>query len=386
MALPHIPNSHLDLREHGDVVIAEFRTRMLNDDENLEEIGKYFLSLVDDFGCRKLIVSLEGVGLVSSFFMGKLITLHRKMRQVEGTLVVCGFNDPIAEVMRTSKLDVYLNTTKDVASALESFGLQDSSAETLGLFVVIEGIDGSGKGTQAQRLATRLESTGKSVKLLSFPRYDDTLFGQVIGDFLNGRFGQLDEVDPYLAALLYAGDRFESRSLVVDAVKTHDIVVCDRYVPSNVAHQAAKLAGERCAALMRWIGRIEHDVFALPRPDLVLLLDLPVSVAQTLIAAKQPRSYTDRKADLQEADSEYLERVREVYQTLADSNSHWITVDCMKDGELQNVAAVGDSIWRIVGARCSLEPSHAADSRSEHGEASSIESVRDSGSVGEPAE
>ena len=90
----------------------------------------------------------------------------------------------------------------------------------MALTVVIEGIDGSGKGTQTERLHERLRQAGKSAALISFPRYTETLFGRVVGEFLNGRFGDLEQVDPFLAALLYAGDRYESRQFLLDALRT----------------------------------------------------------------------------------------------------------------------------------------------------------------------
>ena len=107
----------------------------------------------------------------------------------------------------------------------------------MGRLIAIEGIDGSGKGTQAQRLAQSLEAGGESVRLLSFPRYEQTAFGRRIGHFLNGRYGQLDQVDPLLVSLLYAGDRFESKGVLLDAIAGCDVVVLDRYVPSNIAHK-----------------------------------------------------------------------------------------------------------------------------------------------------
>src|SRR5436309_12852628 len=103
------------------------------------------------------------------------------------------------------------------------------------MLIAIEGIDGSGKGTQARRLIERLAASGRRAALLSFPRYGETLFGRAIGEFLNGRFGTLDQVHPFLASLLYAGDRFESRRLLAELLATHDVVVLDRYVASHLA-------------------------------------------------------------------------------------------------------------------------------------------------------
>lgn len=219
---------------------------------------------------------------------------------------------------------------------------------TVAPLIVIEGIDGSGKGTQAQALTKRLRESGRCVELLSFPRYRDTLFGKAIGDFLNGRFGQLNEVHPFLASVLYAADRFESKSLLNDVLTRCDVVVCDRYVPSNLAHQGAKLDGDARRELIQTIRRIEFEVFGLPQPDWTVLLDVPVEIAQRNIAAKKPRDYTDKAADLQEADGSYLRRVREVYLQLAESEPNWLRVESVRDGVQRPIEEIAEDIFRRV--------------------------------------
>ncbi|MFM9963996.1 MAG: dTMP kinase [Planctomycetaceae bacterium] len=218
--------------------------------------------------------------------------------------------------------------------------------------IVIEGIDGSGKGTQARQLSDRLTAAGHRVQLLSFPRYRETLFGHAIGDFLNGRFGQLHEVHPFLASVLYAADRFESKSVLTDALQQSDFVICDRYVPSNLAHQGAKLDGLARDELLRTIERIEFDVFALPRPDLVVMLDVPVEFAQLNIAAKPARSYTDKAADLQEADADYLQKVRDVYLQLAAREPNWIRIESVRAAEQRTVSDIAEDIFARVMAAC----------------------------------
>jgi len=188
------------------------------------------------------------------------------------------------------------------------------------LLVVIEGIDGSGKGTQASRLRERLEQRGLRVGLLSFPRYSETFFGQRIGDFLNKKFGELHEVDPFLAALLYAGDRLESKAELNRQLASSDVLILDRYVPSNIAHQAGKRTGAERRQLAEWIEKIEYDIHGLPRPDLVVLLDTPADVSKDLISRKAQRDYTDAAADMQEADTDYLSRVRTAYRELANEH------------------------------------------------------------------
>lgn len=226
----------------------------------------------------------------------------------------------------------------------------------MALLIDIEGIDGSGKGTQARRLCDRLVQSGVSASLISFPRYEATLFGRAIGEFLNGDYGTLDQVHPFLVSLLFAGDRFESKALLEEALSASQVVVLDRYVPSNVAHQASKCEGAARADLTRRIIELEFEVFGLPRPDLVLLLDLPVPMAQDLVLRKATRSYTHRAADLQEADAAYLERVREVYLELARHGPRWQLISGGAGDRLRTIDEVGDEIWEVVAKARSHQP------------------------------
>lgn len=219
----------------------------------------------------------------------------------------------------------------------------------MALLVVIEGIDGSGKGTQTALLRDRLSAHGLQTGVLSFPRYEATFFGRRIGDFLNGRFGQLNEVDPFLASLLYAGDRLESKELLSQLMASCDVVILDRYVPSNIAHQAGKKTGEARRELTHWIETIEYELFGLPRPDLVILLDTPSSISQELIARKSPRSYTTEAADLQEADTDYLEQVRVAYREAA-AELHWQVISVVNAQGLRSMNDITDEIEACVEA------------------------------------
>lgn len=218
----------------------------------------------------------------------------------------------------------------------------------MGFLVDFEGIDGSGKGTQAARLHDAARAAGVRSELISFPRYAQTRFGRRIGDFLNGRFGALGEVSPYLVALLYAGDRFESREMLRAAKDANDIVVLDRYVPSNLAHQVSKAAPAEQPELRRWIEEVEYEVYGLPRPDLVVYLDVPPERAQQLIAQKSARSYTEKKADIQEADAAYLGRTRDVYHQLATNDPTWRLIQCCHQDDLRSIDEIAAEIWKIV--------------------------------------
>jgi len=215
--------------------------------------------------------------------------------------------------------------------------------------IAIEGIDGAGKGTQAGRLVTSLRELGLRVDSLQFPRYGATTFGSAIGDFLNGRFGALNEVHPQLAAVLYAGDRFESRSLLLRMMEENDVVVLDRFVGSNLAHQAAKLDGQERMALIEWIEKVEYGVFELPRPTLSILIDMSSQMSRELVSRKAARDYTEQVADLQESDLPYLERVRRCYLALAHSRLDWRTVHGLSDeGLLRTIDDVGEEILQLV--------------------------------------
>ena len=215
--------------------------------------------------------------------------------------------------------------------------------------IAIEGIDGAGKGTQAGRLVSALREMGLRVDTLQFPRYTSTTFGSAIGDFLNGKFGSLNEVHPQLAAVLYAGDRFESRELLMRMIEDNDVIVLDRFVGSNLAHQSAKLDGEARTALVEWIEKIEFGVFQLPRPTLTILIDMSSQMSRELVSRKSARDYTEQEADLQESDLPYLERVRRCYLALAHSRLDWRTVHGLDEaGSLRPIDDVGEEIRRLV--------------------------------------
>ena len=218
----------------------------------------------------------------------------------------------------------------------------------MGLLLAIEGIDGAGKGTQAARLAETAAGHGRRVASFSFPLYDDNPFSRAVGDYLNGEFGTADEVHPELAALLYAGDRFHARPRIVSALQEHDLVVCDRYVASNQAHQGAKLTGEARRRLLDWLEEVEFGEFALPRPQLVILLDAPVALARRLVGRKAARGYTTLEADIHEADAAHSGATREVYLELADRDGWQVVSTADHDGAVRDVDDIAAEIWTAV--------------------------------------
>ncbi|MBD3672383.1 MAG: dTMP kinase [Planctomycetaceae bacterium] len=217
------------------------------------------------------------------------------------------------------------------------------------VLVAIEGIDGSGKGTQARRLTQTLSDQGRRVELLSFPRYDDTFFGRTVGRFLNGEFGSLSEANPFLVSLLFAGDRFESRELLREKMESNDLVILDRYVASNIAHQGSKLPVEQQPSLIEFVQTLEYEIYGLPRATLNVLLDLPAETAQELIGRKNARSYTEQSHDLQEADRDYLESVRQTYLTVAERHpDSWRIISAQNENGLRSIESIGEELLTLV--------------------------------------
>jgi dTMP kinase len=215
--------------------------------------------------------------------------------------------------------------------------------------IAIEGIDGSGKGTQSKQLVERLVAAGVRATVLQFPRYSETTFGGAIGDFLNGRFGSLEQVHPQLASVLYAGDRFESRPVLQQAINDHDVVILDRFTGSNLAHQSAKLDGQERSELVTWIDHVEHVVFGLPRPDLNILIDISSQWSRELVSRKGERDYTDDEADIQESNLPYLERVRRCYLSIAEQRDDWHVVESLNaDDELRSVSDINNELFELI--------------------------------------
>jgi dTMP kinase len=221
----------------------------------------------------------------------------------------------------------------------------------MGFFVVLEGIDGSGKGTQAAKLAETSAAEGRTVASFSFPLYDDNPFSRAIGQYLNGELGSLDEVHPALSALLYACDRFHARPDLERAIEQCDLVVCDRYVASNLAHQGSQLAGEERERFLAWLGEVEYGEFRLPKPDLVVLLDAHPKLARELVAKKGARSYTSLEADILESDEAHGDASREIYLELARRDD-WHVVDAAReDGSVRDIDEIAAEVWSAVEPR-----------------------------------
>ncbi|MCF3193425.1 dTMP kinase [Pseudomonas bubulae] len=190
-----------------------------------------------------------------------------------------------------------------------------------GFLVIIEGGDGLGKSTQLAILKNQLQSQGRRTVTYDFPNKSGTPIGQLIGDFLKGRFGQ---VTPEFLGLAFAADRLVARKSIIDALSTGAVVLCDRYVASNIAFQGAKIPDEErrgaLDGLLRWL---EYEVYELPRPDLEIVLtstDNHYEDGAHLLRANDPtRAYTEDQADIHEASSDLQREVNLYFRQLPET-------------------------------------------------------------------
>ena len=195
-----------------------------------------------------------------------------------------------------------------------------------GSLIAMEGIDGSGKGTQVELLEKALAARGHSVFRIAFPQYD-SWFGRMVAQFLNGEFGPLETVDPHFTAMLYAGDRFEAKPQIEAALARGFVVLADRYIGSNLAHQTARAPREKRDAFITWIEHLEYTLYQLPRETRVIYLHVPPQEAHALIAQKGARSYTSARRDILEASLRHLEEAASIYDHLS-RRSNWVRIEC----------------------------------------------------------
>ena len=221
------------------------------------------------------------------------------------------------------------------------------------MLIVIEGLDGSGKSTQVKRLRQYLESSGKPLTYIHFPRYDAPVYGDLIGKFLRGGFGSIDAVHPQLVALLYAEDRRTAVPQMREAVKDGGILLLDRYVYSNIAYQCAKIEDEsEREELRKWIRDTEYGDFGLPVPDLNIFLDVPIGFVEKKLESPRlggDRDYLAGQSDIHEADIEFQKKVRQVYLRQCEEDPNFIRIDCGdREGRMLPPDAIFSSIISAI--------------------------------------
>ncbi|MCU0362310.1 MAG: dTMP kinase [Bacteroidales bacterium] len=222
--------------------------------------------------------------------------------------------------------------------------------------IVIEGVDGAGKSTQIGLLSEYLEGKGHKCEFLHFPRTDAPYFGELIARFLRGEFGSLGEVDPYLVAMLYAGDRKDAASIIGGWLREGKTVLLDRYAYSNIAYQCAKLESETGQnELRRWIMSLEFTHFAIPEPDLNIFLDVPFLFTERKLTSDRSgddRTYLNGSRDIHEDSLNFQKKVRDVYLKVAQGDRRLAVVDCSdSEGQMLPPGRIAGKITDLLKER-----------------------------------
>ncbi len=217
---------------------------------------------------------------------------------------------------------------------------------TKGRLIILEAGDASGKATQTKLLFQRLTGEGHRVRRVEFPDYGSDS-SALVRMYLSGAFGaQADAVGPYAASAFFAVDRFASYQMKwKDFYLSGGIVLADRYVTSNLAHQAVKIDDlEQRRAYVDWLQDFEYEKLGLPRPDRVVFLDMAPEVSDRLLAARARETGT---ADIHEHDRDYLHRCHAAYQDAA-ARFGWHRVLCSEGGEPRRPEVIAAEVYAAV--------------------------------------
>jgi dTMP kinase len=218
-----------------------------------------------------------------------------------------------------------------------------------GSLIVIEGTDGSGKSTQFDLMVKRLTAEGYDVATFKFPQYDEPS-SYFVREYLNGTYGSADEVGPYTGSLFYALDRFAGAPKIREALDAGKVVLVDRYVGSNMAHQGTKFdRAEERRGYFIWLDNLEFELLRIPRPQMSFVLRVPVNVSKELMREPRQRAYTDKKLDLHEADQEHLERSLQVYDDMCQLFPKDFTrIECTYRDHMLPIETIHEILWRQI--------------------------------------
>ena len=220
-------------------------------------------------------------------------------------------------------------------------------------FIVIEGLDGSGKSTQLKLLRDYLERKSIAYKYFHFPRLEEGIYGKLVARFLRGEMGTNDQVDPYLVALIFAGDRSEAAGEIRQWMDDGYLVVADRYVYSNIAFQCAKLNDRNERELLRdWILDFEFKHNDLPKPDINLYLNVPFEFTRQQLKNQregEDRSYLKGERDIHEENLDFQEKVRRIYLSLRDYVNDLAFIECNdRSGAMLTPGAISQLIVKHI--------------------------------------
>jgi dTMP kinase len=215
-----------------------------------------------------------------------------------------------------------------------------------GKFIVIEGVDGSGKTTQFDLLYDRIKETQTKIMVVDFPRYYKSIWGKMVGELLIGKYGKFKDVDPHLAVLLYMLDQYTwSRDIGRPWIAKGGWILANRYFTSNV-HQIAKLKGGARTKFRNWLWPSGYDDLGIVKPDRVIFLDVSPKVSLKMNKMKKERQYLNgKKQDLAERDREHQKAAYHEYLRTVTTTSYWTKVRCVAKGVTLSPEVIHERVW-----------------------------------------
>ncbi len=218
-----------------------------------------------------------------------------------------------------------------------------------GIFIVIDGTDGSGKATQTERLVQKLKAEGHEVEIGDFPQYGHRSC-TMVEDYLNGEFGTADDVSAKQASIFYAVDRYAASFEIRKWLNEGKIVIGNRYASSNMGHQAGKILDlNQRNEFLDWLDELEFEIFKIPRPDLTLLLFVPPEINVKLVEKKGTREYQEEGEvhDIHTKNAKHMADASNAYKYVADKYQ-WPVIECVKDEELMSIEEIHEKVWNQV--------------------------------------
>ncbi|OGL23356.1 hypothetical protein A2791_00700 [Candidatus Saccharibacteria bacterium RIFCSPHIGHO2_01_FULL_46_30] len=221
-----------------------------------------------------------------------------------------------------------------------------------GIFIVIEGSDGSGKGTQFKIIGDRLKEQGHEVATYDFPQYDQES-SYFVREYLNGKYGDANELGAYVPSLFFALDRFQASQSIKKDLEAGKIVLSNRLTGANLAHQGQKIDDEaEKTKYYDWLYDLEFNILGIPKPDINIVLLVPAEIAQKLVDKKTARTYTDKKRDIHEADLNHLERSVAAYKKLCEQfPEQFIAIEGVQGDILLPIPEVTELIWHKIKSK-----------------------------------
>ena len=221
----------------------------------------------------------------------------------------------------------------------------------MGILIAIDGVDASGKETQSKMLFDRLTKSGKSVRSVSFPMYESES-SYFVKEYLAGSYGKNpSDVNAYAASMLFAADRFATyRTDWGKNYENGDIIIADRYVTSNLIHQAGKISDKsEKKAFIEWEEDFEYNKLSLPRPDITIFLDMPTEYALKLMSGRSNKIDGSSKKDIHESNREYLEKSYKNASDISDMLS-WKRICCVDSGRILSPEEIHSRVFEAVSS------------------------------------